>query len=98
MNEAFEDDVRQVLKSIPRGTVMTYGEVAEESGHPGASRAVGNLLAHSTGRFPWWRVVTANGRLAPGNEVEHAKRLKAEGVKLSNGRVAMRSRHPVRRH
>ncbi len=71
---------------------MTYGEVAEESGHPGASRAVGNFLAHSNGRFPWWRVVTATGRLAPGNEVEHAKRLKGEGVKLMNGRVIMSTR------
>lgn len=92
MNDVFEDDVRRVLKSIPRGSVMTYGEVAEESGHSGASRAVGNFLAHTSGRFPWWRVVTANGRLAPGNEVEHAKRLKAEGVKLANGRVVMNSR------
>jgi alkylated DNA nucleotide flippase Atl1 len=96
VNEAFEDDVHHVLKSIPRGTVMTYGEVAEESGHPGASRAVGNFLAHSSGRLPWWRVVTAHGRLAPGNETEHAKRLKAEGVKLANGRVVMNSRRRVR--
>jgi methylated-DNA-protein-cysteine methyltransferase related protein len=95
MKEAFEDDVRRVLESIPRGTVMTYGEVAEESGHPGASRAVGNFLAHSTGMIPWWRVVTAGGRLAPGNEVEHAKRLQAEGVKLSNGHVIMKARHRV---
>jgi alkylated DNA nucleotide flippase Atl1 len=95
MNEAFEDDVRHVLKTIPRGIVMTYGEVAEESGHPGASRAVGNFLAHSSGRFPWWRVVTSNGRLAPGNEFEHAKRLKAEGVKLANGHVIMSSRRRV---
>ena len=93
MNDAFEDDVRRVLKSIPRGTVMTYGEVAEESGHPGAWRAVGKVFsAYLSGRFPWWRVVTANGRLAPGNEVEHAKRLNAEGVKLANGRVVMNSR------
>lgn len=74
---------------------MTYGEVAEESGHPGASRAVGSFLAHSIGAFPWWRVVTANGRLAPGNEAEHEKRLAAEGVRIANGHVVMSSRRRV---
>jgi methylated-DNA-protein-cysteine methyltransferase-like protein len=88
----FEDDIRRVLSDIPRGTVLTYGEVAEESGHPGASRAVGNLLAHGDSALPWWRVVTSTGRLVPGNELEHAKRLSAEGVRVTNGHVDMRAR------
>jgi alkylated DNA nucleotide flippase Atl1 len=88
----FEDDIRRVLSNIPLGTVLTYGEVAEESGHPGAARAVGNLLARGDGALPWWRVVTSNGRLAPGNEREHAKRLSAEGVRVSNGHVDMGAR------
>jgi alkylated DNA nucleotide flippase Atl1 len=86
------DDFRSVLKNIPRGTVLTYGEVAEESGHPGAARAVGNFLSRGEGDLPWWRVVTANGRLVPGNEREHAKRLIAEGVRVTNGHVNMRTR------
>lgn len=90
----FEDEIRRVLKNIPRGTVMTYGEVAEEAGHPTASRAVGTLLARGDGDFPWWRVVAANGRLVPGNEREHAKRLDAEGVRVTNGRVVMNARWP----
>jgi methylated-DNA-protein-cysteine methyltransferase related protein len=85
----FEADIRRVLAKIPRGTVLTYGEVAKESGHPAASRAVGNFLARGEGDLPWWRVVTAKGRLVPGNEHEHAKRLRAEGVRLVNGRVHM---------
>jgi methylated-DNA-protein-cysteine methyltransferase related protein len=88
----FDDDIRRVLTNIPRGTVLTYGEVAEESGHPGAARAVGNFLAQGDAALPWWRVVTSNGRLAPDNEREHAQRLIAEGVRMSNGRVDMRSR------
>jgi alkylated DNA nucleotide flippase Atl1 len=85
----FEDDIRRVVTNIPRGTVLTYGEVAKESGHPAASRAVGNLLARGDGDLPWWRVVTANGRLVPGNEREHAKRLSVEGVRVANGHVLM---------
>ena len=50
------------------------------------ARAVGNLL-RSTPGMPWWRVVTSTGRLVPKHENEHAERLRAEGVKVENGRV-----------
>jgi methylated-DNA-protein-cysteine methyltransferase related protein len=67
---------------------MTYGEIAREAGYPGAARAVGTLLARSGGMLPWWRVVNASGRLIPGHESEHAKRLRAEGISLTPmGRV-----------
>jgi len=82
----FEDAVEEVLRAIPRGEVMTYGEVAAEAGYPGAARAVGTLLSRSGGALPWWRVVAANGRLVPGHEPEHARRLRAEGVKVVDGR------------
>jgi alkylated DNA nucleotide flippase Atl1 len=36
---------------------------------------------------PWWRVVTADGRLVPGHEKVHATRLRAEGVAVQDGRV-----------
>jgi methylated-DNA-protein-cysteine methyltransferase related protein len=88
----FEDDVRRVLERLPSGTVMTYGELALEAGHPGAARAVGTFLARSATGLPWWRVVTSIGRLVPGHESEHAQRLRSEGVCLANGRVVMRAR------
>jgi alkylated DNA nucleotide flippase Atl1 len=37
--------------------------------------------------LPWWRVVTTSGRLVPGHEVEHAARLRAEGVAVADGHV-----------
>lgn len=76
-----------VLQSLRPGDVMTYGEVATEAGHPGAARAVGRLLATSGDGLPWWRVVAADGRLVPGHEREHARRLRAEGVAVGGGRV-----------
>ncbi|MGI9641387.1 MAG: MGMT family protein [Acidimicrobiia bacterium] len=85
---AFEEAVRATVDAIPPGEISTYGEVAAESGFPGAARAVGNLLRATTG-MPWWRVIAANGRLVPGNEREHAQRLRAEGVPIQNGRVVM---------
>ena len=84
---AFEDAVIVVLDSLRRGEVVTYGEVAAEAGYPGAARAVGGFLARSGGAHAWWRVVTAAGRLVPGHEVEHARRLRAEGVEVRDGHV-----------
>lgn len=82
--------VLAVVASIEAGDVMTYGEVAGEAGKPGAARAVGGILSRHTDGEPWWRVVASNGRLVPGNEREHTRLLKADGVKLANGRVVMR--------
>ncbi|MCU1495428.1 MAG: hypothetical protein JWO62_3192 [Acidimicrobiaceae bacterium] len=79
-----------MLAGLAPGEVSTYGEVAEQAGFPGAARAVGALLAASDGGFPWWRVVTTAGRLAPGHEAEQARLLHDEGVELRAGRVVLR--------
>lgn len=83
----FEQAVVGVLQSLEPGDVVTYGEVAAQAGFPGAARAVGHLLATSGEDLPWWRVVTASGRLVPGNEVEHTARLRAEGAAVADGHV-----------
>ena len=80
---------REVMKSVRRlrpGEVASYGEIAQEAGFPGAARAVGNVLARSEG-LPWWRVVRADGSLVSPNEKEQERRLRAEGVQISNGKV-----------
>ena len=82
----FVERVRRVVAAVPHGQVVTYGEVAEEVGSPGAARAVGNVMARSDG-LPWWRVVTGAGRLVPGHEAEQARRLRSEGITVRNGRV-----------
>jgi methylated-DNA-protein-cysteine methyltransferase-like protein len=92
----FEDDVTAVLDGLQPGEIATYGEVAEEAGHPGAARAVGRILATSGGTHPWWRVVTSTGRLVPGHEAEHARRLEAEGHEVRDSKVVA-PRHRSRR-
>ena len=89
MTASFEDRVDSVLRRLRPGEVVTYGEVAQEAGNPGAARAVGRLLATVDADWPWWRVVTSQGRLVPGHEVEHARRLRAEGVEIRNGKVVL---------
>jgi methylated-DNA-protein-cysteine methyltransferase-like protein len=82
----FERRVRAVVSSLRPGEVATYGEIAEEAGYPGAARAVGGVMARSEG-LPWWRIVTASGRLVPGYEAEQRRRLRREGVAAGPNRV-----------
>ena len=83
----FTDAVTAVIETIESGEIMTYGEVAAEAGFPGSARAVGTLLSRSGGALAWWRVVNASGRLVPGHEKEHARRLRAEGVAVDPARL-----------
>ena len=85
----FTAAVIATIDAIPRGEISTYGEVAQESGYPGAARAVGNLLRTVPG-LPWWRVITSTGRLVPDKEAEHARLLRAEGIGVTNRRVMMK--------
>ena len=75
-----------MILALQPGEVVAYGEVAAEAGYPGAARAVGRVLRDSED-LPWWRVVAASGRLVPGLEIEHARRLGLEGIETQNGRV-----------
>jgi methylated-DNA-protein-cysteine methyltransferase-like protein len=79
--------------AIPRGQVSTYGAVARTAGFPGRARQTGFALrvAPESLNVPWHRVVGAGGRIVfPKSSPEHreqARRLRAEGVSVQNGRV-----------
>ena len=84
---AFEDAVMEVIRGVEPGEVVTYEEVAAEAGHPGAARAVGNLLRVAGGEVPWWRVVGSGGLLLAPDKATQAELLKAEGLVVAGGRV-----------
>jgi methylated-DNA-protein-cysteine methyltransferase-like protein len=88
--EQFADAVQRVLRDLPRGQVVSYGEVARRAGYPRAARAVGNVLARGTG-LPWWRVIRATGELVAHSGEEQARRLRREGLTIRGGRVIRRS-------
>ena len=101
--DTFRTRVVHVVADLEAGEVVTYGEVAALAGRPGAARAVGALLAaNADPALPWWRVVNAAGRLAPGHETRQASHLRREGVAVRDGRVvgfasrASRSRRRAR--
>ena len=60
---SFTEKVYAVVAKIPRGKVMTYGEVARRAGNPRAARAVGNIMHNNpdTKRVPCHRVVRLDG-------------------------------------
>ena len=80
--------------TIPHGRVATYGGVARAAGLPGRARQAGFALrvAADELHLPWHRVVGAGGRIAfpPASRAhrEQARRLRAEGVRVVEGRVA----------
>lgn len=86
------DEVLTIVESIPPGKVMSYGAIAdllaERSGRSSA-RLVGTIMARYGGAVPWYRVVNAAGRSAPGHEIEGRELLLAEGVIFRGDRVDM---------
>jgi alkylated DNA nucleotide flippase Atl1 len=98
VGDDFRRRVEAVVAGLRAGEVVSYGDVATEAGFPGAARAVGAVLAHPGpgSELPWWRVVTGGGRLVPGHEATHARRLRNEGIRIVSGRVARPQVRPSR--
>jgi methylated-DNA-protein-cysteine methyltransferase-like protein len=83
------------IAAIPRGRVASYGAIAARAGLPGRARLVGKLLAETPYGMllPWHRVLRASGHIAlpPGSRGfrEQCRLLRAEGVEVKNGSVAL---------
>ncbi len=60
---SFTEKVYAVVAKIPRGSVLTYQEVARRAGRPRAYRAVGNIMNKNpdTKKVPCHRVVRSDG-------------------------------------
>lgn len=91
--------VYQLVRRVPRGKVVTYGQVAAILGHPRAARAVGQalrMLPPALHRVvPWQRVINASGSISYRGDVFRPEiqreRLEAEGVRFDrNGHIDLR--------
>jgi methylated-DNA-protein-cysteine methyltransferase-like protein len=82
-----ERRIVDVVMALQDGEVTTYGDIAAVAGYPRNARLVGRILQTTEHEVPWWRVVTAAGRLVPGHEREQRRLLLAEDVIVRSGHV-----------
>ena len=90
------EKVYKYLTTIPKGKVVTYGQIAMHLGNIRLSRIVGNIL-HSNPdgvKYPCYKVVNREGRLTPnyvfgGIEVQK-ERLEAEGIEVIDNKVDLK--------
>ncbi len=61
---AFSERVFEIVARIPRGHVVTYGQIAERLGLPRGARQVGWAMRNCPSDLPWHRVVNASGRIS----------------------------------
>lgn len=93
------EDVFAAVRAIPKGTVITYGDLAERVGLTrNHARVVGNVLGHRPDNdawrttpaeghdIPWWRVVKADGTLLADQDEESRQWVEwAKSVLVSEG-------------
>ena len=83
----FKELIYRYVESIPKGKVMTYGQLAALAGSPRAARIVGSVAHWGPEDLPWHRVVNRFGGLAGaytwGGREGQAKMLREEGVLVS---------------
>lgn len=89
--------VYTTLQCVPKGKVISYGDLARLSGLPGYARFIGRVLRElpKGTALPWHRVIRASGQIAfPMGSAAYQRQknhLEEEGVKVINGRVAMKA-------
>ena len=84
--EGFRALVYDIVRQIPKGKVMTYGQIAALAGSPRAARIVGGIAHYGDPDLPWQRVVNRHGGLAvgyPGGQEGHKRVLESEGYVIS---------------
>ncbi|HBB87426.1 MAG TPA: cysteine methyltransferase [Blastocatellia bacterium] len=83
----YRERVYRLVRSIPRGRVMTYGQLAEILGDGYTPRTVGFVMHGSDDKTPWHRVINAQGGCSTGRIAlpsdKQQRMLAAEGVEFN---------------
>jgi alkylated DNA nucleotide flippase Atl1 len=89
---SFAEQVCLVVNSIPPGETRTFREVAKEAGAPRKPTEVIReiIQRNRRGGLPWWRVIHVDRSLDPDHAAAQTKKLSAEGVVVSGGKVVER--------
>ncbi len=87
VDSEFKDRVYELVAQIPKGRVMSYGQVAAVAGAAWAAWEVGQIAHTGPDDLPWQRVVNKSGGLArgyPGGFEGHKQVLEAEGIEVDD--------------
>ena len=90
------DKIYSVVRKIPKGKVITYGQAAALLGNKGWARAVGNALHRNPDgeKYPCYKVVRGDGSLCEafvfGGANEQQRRLEAAGILVTNNKVNLK--------
>jgi methylated-DNA-protein-cysteine methyltransferase-like protein len=85
LNDTFYEKVKAIIRSVPKGKVATYGQIAAYAGNPRGARQVAWVLHSSSRKYdlPWHRIVGSRGKISlkpmQGYELQKSL-LIAEGV------------------
>lgn len=86
MDPKYRERVFKLVQRIPRGRVMTYGQVAAILGEGYTPRTVGFVMHSAEGDLPWHRVINAQGACSTGGLLLPTNKqqlmLEREGVKF----------------
>ena len=90
---SFFQEVYGLVERVPHGKVVSYGQIAQELGRPGAAREVGRAMRFCPEHLPWQRVVMSDGSITGGDHAEmRSALLESEDVAfLPDGRVDMKA-------
>jgi methylated-DNA-protein-cysteine methyltransferase-like protein len=91
--------IHAVVRRIPRGRVVTYGQVAELAGMAGHARQVGYALhaLSEEDEVPWQRVVNARGEVSSRSE-PHAESIQRQLLEREGVRFDLRGRIDLERY
>lgn len=85
------ETIIEIIKDIPFGKVLSYGEVARRADSPKSARLVSNLLHTCSEKYslPWHRVINSQGKISlTGIAGEEQKQmLLAEGIEITKGKI-----------
>ncbi len=93
MSEELFRRVYDLVAAIPRGRVLTYGDIALRLGRPHGGRTVGWAMRHCPEDLPWYRVVNSRGELSvaarlPDGRLMQRALLEEEGIEFDpSGRL-----------
>lgn len=64
--KAFTERAIEIIKNIPTGKVMTYGQIAALAGSPRGARQVVRILHSMSSKYklPWYRVINSKGEIS----------------------------------